>query len=104
MSGGILDGGRHVRFVAMRVGVDEESVFPIHASAWSLVDVTQIDAGVSKHREHVNERSRRMLRHKHDGGAVGTRWLGSLSSEHKEPRDVVGFIANALGHDVDAVD
>ena len=59
------DSGDHGGVVAVLIGVDKERVLPIHTSAWSFIDVAEIDSCVSEHREHINKSAGGMLSREH---------------------------------------
>ena len=44
----LLDSSGHVRIAVMRIAIDKERVFPIAAATGSLVDMAEIDLGISK--------------------------------------------------------
>ncbi len=87
-----FDGFFHDRVIAMALGIDEECVLPVFASARAFVDMGEIDAGIFKDTEDADQSARFVGGVEEERGLVVAGSLGLLSTEDIEAGDVAGVV------------
>lgn len=94
----------HGRVVLVALGVDEEGVLPVVASARAFVDVREVDAGLIEDAEHRDEGAVFVDGVEHNACFVVAGSLGALLAEDVEACDVVGVVFDFLEEGVEAVE